>query len=57
MGDTTESTLHAVHTHIVNGLAAALDHTESEEAADAAIKARTDLAEGAEIIDQISSDT
>lgn len=55
--DNAESTLHATHTRIVDGLAAGLDYTVLEEAADAAIEARADLVEGAEIIDQVSADT
>jgi hypothetical protein len=55
--DNAEATLHAVHTRIVDGLAAALDYTVLEEAADAAIEARADLADGAQIIDQVCLNT
>lgn len=52
-----EDTLHAVHTRIVEGLASALPYPALEDAADAAVAARADLVEGAEIIDQVALDT
>ena len=55
--DNAEATLNAVHARIVDGLAAALDYTVLEEAADAAIEVRADLLAGAEIIDRVSLDT
>lgn len=52
-----EATLHAVHARIVDGLASGLDYPVLEQAADAALNARGDLADGAEIIDRVALDT
>lgn len=52
-----EATLHAAHARIVDGLAGGLGYPVLEQAADAVLEARGDLADGAEIIDRVALDT
>lgn len=55
--DNAQSTLHATHTQIVDGVAGGLAWDLLESAADAALDARTDLTAAAEIIDEVGAAT
>ena len=52
-----EVTLRAVHVRIVDGVAGGLDYAVLHDAAAAAIEARAELADGAELIGQVALDT
>jgi hypothetical protein len=52
-----ETTLRAAHTRIVEALAGGVDYLVLEQAADAALEAREDLVDGAEVIERVAMDT
>lgn len=57
MVEHADPTLHVAHERIVEGLACGRSYTVLEDAAEAAIDARIELAEAPELIDQVALDT